>query len=135
MSFGDLFSWTLMLRTCVKLLVSFCCQFNNNLQCVCVCVCVCACVRVCVGKFGKFSESSVICQTKPTKLLHTINNLLADLLIRQTYFTKCLKRANLPNFPPPELSHYTVQIFTQWTLYSDSFMVKLQTQSRCYHAW
>ena len=43
------------------------------------------------GKFGEFDELSVICQTKTIQ----INNLLADLLICQT-------------FPPAKLSHYTV---------------------------
>ena len=78
-SSGDLFSWTVMLGTCIKLLVRFCCQCNNNLYCVCVCVCVCACAHVSacvhacvgvdvgkfnVGKVGELSESSVIFQTK-----------------------------------------------------------------------
>ena len=39
-SSGGLHSWTLMLRTFVKLLVSFC----DNFDCVCVCVCVCVCL-------------------------------------------------------------------------------------------
>ena len=45
-------------------------------------------------KFGEFGESSMIHRTK---LVLTINNLLADLLFRQT-FSKCLKRVNSPNF-------------------------------------
>ena len=38
------------------------------------------------GKFGEFGKSFVIRQTKPSKLVLTINNLLADLLICQTFF-------------------------------------------------
>ena len=34
------------------------------------------------GKFGEFGES-VIRQSKPSKLVFTINNLLADLIIHQ----------------------------------------------------
>ena len=40
-----------------------------------------------------------ICQ-KPSKLVVTINNPLADLFICQTFSAKCLKRVNLPNFLP-----------------------------------
>ena len=46
--------------------------------------------------FGEFGESSVIRQTN---LVLTIENLLADLLIRQTFFLQMLKRVNSPNFP------------------------------------
>ena len=63
-SSGDLYSWTLMLRIFVKLLVSFvtvlivcvcvrACVYMYVYVCVCMCVCVCvctcahACVRVC----------------------------------------------------------------------------------------
>ena len=46
-SSGGLYSWTLMLRTFVKLLVSFC----DNFDCACVraCVCVCVCLSVCLS--------------------------------------------------------------------------------------
>ena len=47
----------------------------------------------------KFGESSMIYQTIPSKLVLTINNLLADLLIHQTFFAKCSKRINSQNFP------------------------------------
>ena len=41
------------------------------------------------GNVGKFGESSMIHETK--LVLNIINNLLADLLIRQIFlFTKCL---------------------------------------------
>ena len=54
--------------------------------------------------FGKFSESSVIQQTKLSKLVLTINNLLADLLIRhQTFFRLMLKKSQFA-----KLFHYTV---------------------------
>ena len=58
-----------------------------------------------VGKFGEFGELSTIHQTK---LVLTINNLLADLLICQTFFAKCSKQVNSPNFPPTKLSRYMV---------------------------
>ena len=45
---------------------------------------------------------------KPSKLVLTINKLLADLLIRQTFFAKRSKRVNSPNFSPAKLSRYTV---------------------------
>ena len=47
-----------------------------------------------VGKFGEFNESSTTCQTK--LIILTINNLLADVLIRQTFFRQML---NSPHFP------------------------------------
>ena len=40
-------------------------------------------------KVGEFGESSVICQTKTSKLVLIINNLLADLLICQTAVLLC----------------------------------------------
>ena len=42
------------------------------------------------GNVGKFDESSVIRQTKTIQISNYKNNLLADLLISQT-FTKCSK--------------------------------------------
>ena len=52
-------------------------------------------------KFGKFGESSMIRQNKPSKLVPTINNLWADLLIHQTFLTKCFiyQTFPLPTFP------------------------------------
>ena len=47
---------------------------------------------------------------KSSKLVLTINNLLADLLIRQTFFHQMLERVTLPNFPPAKLSRYMVTI-------------------------
>ena len=48
---------------------------------------------------------------KPSKLVVTIDNPLADLFISQTFSTKCLKTVNLPNILPAKLSHYTVYAF------------------------
>ena len=53
-----------------------------------------------VGKFGKFGESSVICQSK---LVLTIKNSLANLLIRQTFFHQMLEKSQFA-----KLSRYTV---------------------------
>ena len=41
-------------------------------------------------KFGKFGESSAICQST---LVVTINKPLADLFIRQTFFHQILKKS------------------------------------------
>ena len=46
---------------------------------------------------------------KPSKLVVTIDNLLADLFIRQTFSAKYLERVNSPKFLPAKLSHYTVK--------------------------
>ena len=43
-------------------------------------------------KFGKFGESSVI---HLSKLVRTINNLLADLLILQTFFRQRLEKESI----------------------------------------
>ena len=42
------------------------------------------------------------------KLLLTSNNLLADLLIRQTYFCQTLKKSHFTKLFPVKLSRYTV---------------------------
>ena len=56
------------------------------------------------GKFGEFGESFVIRQTKTTQIgTYTINNLLADLLIRLTFFCQRFKTSQFAN-----LSRYTV---------------------------
>ena len=53
---------------------------------------------------GKFDESSVSCQTKTIQIsTYTINNLLTDLLIRQTFFHQRLKKSQFA-----KLSSYTV---------------------------
>ena len=43
-------------------------------------------------KFGEFGNSSVI-ELKPSKLVLTINNVLADLIIRQIFFHQMLKKS------------------------------------------
>ena len=45
---------------------------------------------------------------KPSKLLVTIDNPLADLFIPQAFSAKRLKRVYSPNFLPAKLSRYTV---------------------------
>ena len=58
------------------------------------------------GSLVNLVNSSWFAKLKPSKLVFTINNLLADLLIRQTFFRQMFfcqmlkKRVNLPNFPP-----------------------------------
>ena len=57
------------------------------------------------GKFGKFGLLSAIL---PTKLILTINNLLADLLICQTFFCQMFETSQFT-----KLSHYTVILWTR----------------------
>ena len=94
--------------------------------CVCLCVplcvrlCVCACTRVfvsmCVFSYTVQQESlaSLANHLRFAKLkpVLTINNLLADLLICQTFFHQMLETSQftkfpLPNFPLAKLSRYT----------------------------
>ena len=49
-----------------------------------------------------------IAKLKPSKVVVTINNTLADLSFAKLSSAKCLKIANLPNILPTKLSHYTV---------------------------
>ena len=49
-----------------------------------------------MGKFGKFGELSVIFQAK-TIQISTYNNLLADILICQTFFCQRLVTTDLLN--------------------------------------
>ena len=51
-------------------------------------------------KFGKFGESSVICQTKPPKVVLTINNPLADVLICQTFLCQMLEKSQFAKLSP-----------------------------------
>ena len=55
------------------------------------------------GKFGEFGELSAIHQTKTIRLVLQINNLLADLLIHQTFICQMLETSQFA-----KLSHYTV---------------------------
>ena len=48
-------------------------------------------------KFGEFGKSSVIRQTN---LVLTIDNLLADLLIRQTFFRQMLEKSQFAKLSP-----------------------------------
>ena len=50
------------------------------------------------GKFGEFGESFVIHQTKT---IHNSTNLLANLLICQTFIAKYSKEQTCQTFSPP----------------------------------
>ena len=50
-----------------------------------------------VGKFDEFGKLSVIRQSK---LVLTIKNLLADLLIRQTFFRQMLEKSQFAKLSP-----------------------------------
>ena len=47
---------------------------------------------------------------KPSNLVLTIDNLLADLLIRQTFFYEMLENSQFAKLIPPKFSHYMVYI-------------------------
>ena len=51
------------------------------------------------GKIREFGESSMIRQTKPSKLVLIINNLLADLLIHWTFSPNAQKESIRQTFP------------------------------------
>ena len=58
------------------------------------------------------AKCRLFAKLKLFKLVFTINNLLADVLIRQTFFHRILKkRVNLPNFTSTKLSRYTVCMY------------------------
>ena len=57
---------------------------------------------------GKFAESSVIRQPK---LVLTIKNLLADLVIRQTFFRQMLEKSQFAKPPPPPINFPTIWYF------------------------
>ena len=67
-------------------------------------------------KFGKFGKSYMICQLKPSKLVLTTNNLLADQLIYQTFFCQMLEKSQFAklsicqNFPLCGIFCYTSSI-------------------------
>ena len=63
------------------------------------------------GKFGEFGKSSMIRQTKPSKLVLTINNLLADPLIRQTFFCQMLEMSHFAKHSPTKLCRYIVHLY------------------------
>ena len=59
---------------------------------VCMYVCMYLCNVTNLGNYPWFTK------LKPFKLVLIINNLLADLLIHQTFFHQMLEKINLPNF-------------------------------------
>ena len=79
-----------------------------------------------VVKFGEFGELSTIRQTKSSKLVHTINNLLADLLIHQTFFSQMLERVNSPNVPATRYTIYLSTIRIDWRNLATILLVFLQ---------
>jgi len=47
---------------------------------------------------------------KPSKFLLTVITFWLNLFICQTFFAKCSKWVNSPNFSPAKLSHYTIYL-------------------------
>ena len=79
------------------------------------------------GKFSEFGESSAICQTKTIKLVFTINNLLADLLICQTFFHQTLKKSQFTKlFPCQTFLLYGTRLYY---VVGRSFIFKLDEES------
>ena len=116
---------------CLQSWYGYVCVVSIVLYSVYVCTCACACACICVSIYpstcppsrllitmyhivrreeslGNFKNRSWPAKLNSSTLILTINNLLVNLLIRQTFFTKCLKTVNTPNFAPAKLSHYTV---------------------------
>ena len=52
------------------------------------------------GKFGKFGESSMIHKTKTIQISIIINNLLADLLIPQTFLRQKYEKSQFTKVFP-----------------------------------
>ena len=55
-------------------------------------------------KLGKFGEWSAFAKLKPSKLVVTINNLLADLFICQTFFYQMLEKGKFTKHSPCQTS-------------------------------
>ena len=73
-------------------------------MCMCVCVYVYLCMYVCVC--ANLANHQRFAKLKPSKLVLTINNLSADLLIRQTFFHQMLEMSQFA-----KLFCYTVSIY------------------------
>ena len=52
------------------------------------------------GKFGEFGEAIIFVKLKSSKLVLIINNLLVDLLIRQTSIRQMLKKSHFAKLYP-----------------------------------
>ena len=52
--------------------------------------------------FGKFGESSAICQTKIFQISSLMNNPLADLLIHQTVFCQTPEKGKFAKHSPQQ---------------------------------
>ena len=63
-----------------------------------------------VESLANLANSRQFTELKPSKVIVTINNPLADLFICQTIF---LKRVKSPNILPAKLSRYTVYVELQ----------------------
>ena len=64
------------------------------------------------GGGKEFGESSAIHQTKPSKLVVTINTLSANLSICQTFFAKIFIHPLLPNFPTTQYIVHTFYMYS-----------------------
>ena len=79
------------------------------------------------GKFGKFGKSSVIHQTN---LVLTIDNLLADLLIHQTFFHQILEKSQFAKLSPCQtFPLYGIKECTQIASY---VVIKVKTRNNSF---
>ena len=69
--------------------------------------------------FSNLANHPWFIKLKTSKLVLTYNNLLTNLLICQTFFVKCLKSVNLPNFSPPKFPsiQYTNVPLLTWLMH------------------
>ena len=92
-----------------------------------------------VGKFGGGKSLANLvnwpCMIHQTKTIQisTYNNLLADILIRQTFYAKCSKRVNLPNFPAIWYLHDHIVMHVRMLSYMLMMIVQLSYQ--CTISW
>ena len=67
-----------------------------------------------MGKFGKFGgELSIIRQTKTIQNSTKINDLLADLLIRKTFFRQMLEESQFKSLPRQTFPLYGIRFLNQ----------------------
>ena len=92
---------------------------SPNLQTLCPSKISAYMVYCIAGKFGEFGKSSAVRQTK---LVVTINNPLAGLFIRQTFFHQMLEKSKFTKHSPRQtfLLHGIVQC-THY-MFSSSFL-------------
>ena len=81
------------------------------------------------GNIGEFGKSFVIRQTKTIQInTYIINNLLADLLIRQIFFHQMFKMSQFAKLSPGKLSLHMVCLLS-------SFHSSWRSWVKCWQRW